>query len=172
MIYERIGTGGASRAQAAVELLAYSSFFLIVLVGAVAIFFNLQSQEAERAQNAYAQEIAYGFADHVRTALIAGNGFSEEFYLSSDILGKPYRILLSSATSPSSRETGLVYVVWAGPSGYEASLSAPTVTAAYLPVTDAHFIKLDHDFIVINPSVWQKVRMGNSAGNITISKAP
>jgi len=164
--------GGASRAQAAVELLAYASFFLLMLVGTIAIFFQMQSQETERAQNAYAQEIAYGFADHVRTAFIAGSGFSEEFYLPSEILGKPYRILLSRAGSPSAKETGIVYVVWAGPNGNEASLSASTVTAAYRYTLSSPFITFDQDFIVINPSTWQKVRMGNSAGNITISRAP
>ena len=49
-------------------MLAYAAFFFAVFVTAVIVFLQVQTQELTRAENAYAQEIAYGFADSVHTA--------------------------------------------------------------------------------------------------------
>ncbi len=161
----------AFRAQAAVELMSYAAFFLLILVATIAIFFQTQSQETTRAENAYAQEIAYGFADHIRTAFIAGSGFSENFTIQPSILGKPYRILVSGyGASPASVETGIVYVEWQGPGG-NASFSAPTVTAAYGVTTYGQFITHPPgNFIVIDSEYGQSLLMNNTNGVIRISK--
>ena len=165
------GANRAFRAQAAIELMSYAAFFLLILVATIAIFFQTQAQETTRAENAYAQEVAYGFADHIRTAFIAGSGFSENFTIQPNILGKPYRILVSHSGSPALKETGLVYVEWQGPGG-SASLSAPSVTAAYQSINYGSFITQPPpgNFIVIDSEYGQSILMSNSNGRITISK--
>ena len=120
----------SERGQAAVEMLAYAAFFFAVFVTAVAIFLQVQTQELTRAENAYAQEVAYGFADSIQTAFVAGPGFSQQVSIPRDLLGKPYKIVLSKGLAPASAETGFVYVEWQGASG-STSVSEPTITAAY-----------------------------------------
>lgn len=116
--------------QAAVEVFSYAAFFLLVFVASAAVFLQQQSQGLTRAENAYAQEVADGFSDRINTAFVAGPGFSQQFSVPPNILGRPYQIQVSSGPSPASTETGFVYVVWQGSSG-EASLSSPTITTDY-----------------------------------------
>jgi len=156
------------RAQAAAEVLSYAAFFLLIFVASVAVFFQMQSQELSRAENAYAQEIAYGFSDHIRTAFIAGDGFSQRFDIAPDILGKPYKIWLSRGTNPNLKETGIVYVEWKGSSG-ETSLSSPTVTAGYHETTSGVFITTSGEFIVIDSTKGRTIVMKNDGGEIRIS---
>jgi len=167
------------RAQAAVEVLAYSAFFMLVFVAVVAVFFQQQSQGLTRAENAYAQEIAYGVADHIHTAFVAGPGFSQTIAIPNKLLGKPYKIALSYGNNPATRETGFVYVEWRGPSG-NASFSAPTITTAYKPTTtsnnDTGFITLRNStFIVVDSAYNQTLCMRNimesGANWITIQPA-
>jgi hypothetical protein len=139
---ERSGLKTRARAQAAVEVLSYAAFFLLIFVATVAVFFQQQSQGLTRAENAYAQEIASGFADHIQTAFVAGPGFSQTFAIPKTLLGKPYKISLSAAPSPSSRETGFVYIDWQGPSG-SASFSSPTITTAYSATAFGGFITIN-----------------------------
>jgi len=170
------------RAQAAVEVLAYSAFFMLVFVATVAIFFQQQSQGLTRAENAYAQEIAYGFADHIHTAFVAGPGFSQTVTIPNRLLGKPYIIALSFDPSPATTETGFVYVEWQGSSG-NASFSAPTITTAYKPTTtggvnnDNGFITIraNTSLIIIDSAYGQalcmKNKMESGANKITIEPA-
>lgn len=160
------------RAQAAVEVLAYASFFLLVFVATVAVFFQQQSQGITRAENAYAQEIAYGFADRINTAFVAGPGFSQEFYIPQNLLGKQYKIALSFDPNPATQETGFVYVEWKGASG-EASFSAPSITTAYEPHTSGDFITIrNSNMIIIDSAYGQKLSMKNimnsGANKITV----
>ncbi len=117
-------------AQAAVEVLAYAAFFLLIFVTTVAVFFQQQSQGLARAENAYAQEISHGFSDQIHTAFVAGPGFWQKFSIPKSLLGKPYRISISFAPTPASKETGFVYVDWKGPSG-DTVFSSPTITTDY-----------------------------------------
>jgi len=165
--------GSLRRAQAAVEVLAYSAFFMLVFVAIVAVFFQQQSQGLTRAENAYAQEIAYGFADHIHTAFVAGPGFSQKVDIPNRLLGKPYKIALSYGSDPASKETGFVYVEWQGSSG-NASFSAPTITTAYTPVTSGNFITIraNSSLIIIDSAYGQTLCMNNTmvsgADRITI----
>ncbi|VVB99635.1 Uncharacterised protein [uncultured archaeon] len=159
-----------NKGQAAVEVLAYASFFLLAFVATMAVFFQMQSQELSRAEHAYAQEVAYQFADYVHTAFVAGPGFVQNVTLAPDILGKPYTISVSqkvatSATSAAERETGFAYVDWQGPSGL-STYSAPTITAAYA-ATESSCIKVDTttSFIRMNCT---KIEMRNINGTIYI----
>ena len=122
--------GARMRAQAAVEMLSYAAFFLLVFVASVSVFFQQESQGLTRAESAYAQQIADSFADSIQTAFVAGPGFSQQVSIPHDLLGKPYKILVSYSPPPSSAETGFVYVEWNGVSG-STSFSAKTITSAY-----------------------------------------
>ena len=166
-------TAGRLRAQAAIEVFSYAAFFLLIFVATAAIFFQQQSQGITRAENAYAQEIADGFADRIHTAFVAGSGFSQEFSIPSNILGRPYLLQVSAAPGPATTETGFIYVVWQGSSG-EASLSAPTITTDYRATEFQDFIKVSATTgrITIDASKGQGICMRNANGAIIIGKSP
>ena len=153
-------------------MLGYAAFFMLVFVIAMVVFFQMQSQELSRAENAFAQEVAYSFADSIRTAFIAGSGFSQSVAVPPDILGKPYVIGVSHSGDPGISETGFVYVYWQGQLR-NASLSAPTVTSDYGMVTSGSFMTGDKgaEIIRINPAGnCQVVNMTNINGRIIFSK--
>lgn len=153
------------KGQAAVEVLAYASFFLLVFAVLSAVFLSAQGQELSRAENAYAQEIAYSFSDNVRTAFIAGPGFVQDLVLPPNLLGKPYAIRLSSAAEPGLgqdiRETGFIYVDWQGQTD-SASFSAPAATPLFDAETDGSVVTYESGFITIHPSDGQAIRMSNT----------
>ena len=158
------------RAQAAVEMLAYAAFFFMVFVTAVVVFLQVQSQEITRAENAYAQEIAYGFSDSIHTAFVAGPGFVESVSVPRDILGKHYWLLVSTSSDASAHETGIVYVNWES-TDKSASFSAPTVTASYIPtISDMVTFPSGSNFIVIDPSKGSVLNISNEGYRIRIQK--
>jgi len=166
--------GRPARGQAAVEVLSYAAFFFLVFVSAVAVFLSVQGQELARAQNAYAQEIAYGLADSVHTAFVAGPGFSQTLSLPRDILGRPYSVSISRSLDASSAATGFVYVEWQS-GGKSAVFSAATVTSDYQPVLDGHgFVRLEQDgkmeFIVIDATQNRPLNISNRAGAIFLGE--
>ena len=148
--------------QAAVEVLAYASFFMFVFAIGIAAFFQMQSQEISRAEYAYAQEIAEEFADYVNTAYVAGPGFREEVTLPPELLGKDYEIRVSSRGT--GEATGFVYVSWPAPAGSpgKPSAIAPTPATNFKAVSSGDFIKVDGDFIVIKPANGGKIRIENN----------
>jgi hypothetical protein len=155
--------------QAAIELLAYAAFFLLVFVSAVSVFLYAQSQDAARAENAYAQEIAYSFADSIKTAFAAGPGFRQTVPIEPTLLGKPYALSVSRRSDPALSETGFVYVSWLSPLRFE-SFSAPTVTASYAfagrgGAPNAIYSPPGTDIIVINCTAGY-VNISNVAGTI------
>ena len=160
------------RGQAAVELLAYAAFFFMVFVTAVVVFLQVQTQELTRSENAYAQEIAYGFADSIHTAFVAGPGFVESVSVPKDILGRRYWLLVSGSSDASAQETGLVYVNWES-TNKNASFSAPTVTASYIHTGDADNMVTSptgSNFIVIDPTKGDFLIIGNEGNRIRIQK--
>ncbi|MCX8196896.1 MAG: hypothetical protein N3G80_01090 [Candidatus Micrarchaeota archaeon] len=163
------------KAQAAIELIAYASFFLLLFVATVGIFFQQQAQGLYRAENAYAQEIAFSFADAIYTAFVAGPGFSQRVQLPKDILGKPYNISISFSSAPSQTETGFVYVEWASPLG-PGVFAAATVTTSYDALTSGQFIRIfpREEKIFINPSYGSSVCIKHElvAGKSTIKFTP
>ncbi|MFA6907524.1 MAG: hypothetical protein WC263_01730 [Candidatus Micrarchaeia archaeon] len=160
-----------SRAQAAVEMLAYAAFFFAVFVTAVAVFLQVQNQELTRAENAYAQEIAYGFADSIHSAFVAGPGFTESISVPRDILGKRYWLLLSRSSDASVQETGIAYVNWET-FGKNASFSAPTVTSDYGLVDEGQggFVTASGNFIIIDAAQGKAINISNAGGMIKIEK--
>jgi hypothetical protein len=151
--------------------LAYASFFLFTFVAAVAVFFQLQAQEVSRAERSFAQELAFQLADQINTAFIAGSGFSQSVQITPLLLGKPYTITISRITSSTSKESGLVYVNWRGPSGQELTASAPTVTAAYNLTASSGYIRADTaNFIVVNSTIGN-LNMTNRNGTIYFTKS-
>ena len=159
---EHIRAAGVS-GQAAVELLAYAAFFLLIFVSSVAVFSQQQSQGLTRAESAYAQQIALSFADSIQTAFVAGPGFSQQVSIPHDLLGKPYKLVLSKGLSPASTETGFVYVEWNGIRG-NTSFSAPAITSAYSVTESGSFIVLDTptNQIIIDPNQGQQLCMRNT----------
>lgn len=156
------------------EVLTYAAFFFLVFVSAVAVFLSVQNQELSRAQNAYAQEIAYGLADSIHTAFVAGPGFVQTVSLPRNILGKPYSISISRSPDASSIATGFVYIEWQS-GGKSASFSAPTVTANYQPVLGGHGIvklvtKDRSEFIVIDAMQNLPINISNQGGAIVIGE--
>ena len=151
-------------------MLIYAAFFFAVFVTAVAVFLQVQNQELSRAENAYAQEIAYGFADSIHTAFVAGPGFVESVSVPKDILGKRYRIFLSMASDASAHETGIVYVNWES-TGKNASFSAPTVTAGYThTASDMVTSSPNGEFIIIDPLKGSALNISNEGALIRIMK--
>ena len=156
------------RAQASVEMLAYLAFFLLVFVVTISTFFFLQSQETARAENAYAQQIAYSFADSIQRAFMAGPGFSQSVAIPPTLLGKPYSLAISHSGAAASAQTGIVYVWWDSP-GQSGSFSATTITTNYEATTTPGFISNDVNLIRINSSIGS-VNMTNSNGMIRFTK--
>ncbi len=165
---EKLGKKIPLRGQAAIELLAYASFFLLVFVAVVAVFFQMQSQELSRAESSFAQEVAYQFADDINTAHIAGTGFWQKVELPPNILGKNYSLTVSRRLGVLDEETGFVYVDWQGVSGRNVSLSAPTITGAYDYVRGEGVGNDSRDFILITA---KSVNISNLNGTIWIKKA-
>jgi len=153
-------------------MLAYAAFFFAVFVAAAAVFLQVQSQEFVRAENAYAQEVAYGFADSIHTAFVAGPGFSETIRLTPDILGKRYWIFVSMSPDASAQETGMVYVDWES-TDKNSSFSAPTITANYLHTEDANGMvtfPAGGNFIVIDPAKGSYLNISNQGEEIMLQK--
>jgi len=160
--------------QAAVEMLAYAIFFLMIFVVIVSVFFQTQAQEMTRAENAFAQEVANGFADNIRIAYIAGPGFSQTVTLPQYIQNKQYTLTISKNPNPGQSETGFVYVDWRGQM-QPMSFAATTITTQYSQTTDATCISTPAgtDYIVVNVSAsptCQKLNMSNINGVIRITK--
>ena len=158
-------------AQAAVELLSYAAFFLLAFVATAVVFLQLQGQELARAENAYAQEIAYQFADYIQVAFVAGPGFRQNVTMPERLLDKPYEIAVSHGAAPGTNETGFVYVNWEGPVR-NSTFSAPTITSNYNATTYGSLITVNGDFYVINPgtSDGSVVQIENIGGAIRFSR--
>jgi len=155
-------------------MLAYAAFFFAVFVGAVAVFLQVQGNEITRAENAYAQEIAYGFSDSIHTAFVAGPGFVESISVPKDILGKRYWLFIGIAQDASAQETGAVYVNWES-MGRNASASAPTVTANYTAEEDSYNMVTYStpgmgEFIIIDPTKGSTLNISNEGSGIKIMK--
>ena len=157
-----------ARAQAAVELLTYSAFFLFVFVVGVSAFFFIQSQETMRAENAYAQQLAYGFADNIQTAIIAGPGFEETVYIPDKLLGRDYVIAVSRGQDASAQQTGFVYINWGNNSG---GMSAPTMTADYAYVSPQDGSIWHEESLIFIKSSIGRLNISNVEGQIRFSKA-
>ncbi|VVB73931.1 Uncharacterised protein [uncultured archaeon] len=151
--------------QASVELISYASFFFLVFMAAVAIFFQIQGQEMSRAEYANAQEIANGLADRIHTAFVAGPGFEERFFLSRSLLNRPYTLSVTSGATPQSQQTGFVYVEWQGASG-PASYSAVAIATNYTATTQSGFISFAANRIAINASQGLALNISNENGTI------
>jgi len=156
------------KAQAAVEVLSYGSFFLLIFVVAVAIFFQMQSQELSRSEYAYAQQTAYQFADQIQIAFVAGSGFWEVVRIPPELLGKNYNFVVSRSYGQQAiNETGFVYVNW----GNGKSVSAPTVTTSYevSPVSSGQIYYGTNNFVEINNTAGC-VNISNSEGTIIFAR--
>ncbi|MCX8198025.1 MAG: hypothetical protein N3F07_02410 [Candidatus Micrarchaeota archaeon] len=154
--------------QAAVEVISYSVLFLLMLLLSIAIFFYLQSQEIAKAENAYAQQIAYQLSDQINVAFVAGDGFWHTVRIPPDLLGKNYQFMVSRAYGQQAQnETGFVYVNW---NSGKSSVSAPAITASFGISSLGSGIGYSGDFIEINSTV-SCLNISNQAGNITFGRA-
>ncbi|MFA6489788.1 MAG: hypothetical protein WCT52_03840 [Candidatus Micrarchaeia archaeon] len=166
---------GAFRGQAAVEALSYGAFFMLIFVGAVAVFLQMQSQDLTRAEYAYAQQVAYGFADSIYVTSLAGTGFVQTVSVPSDLLGRGYNITISrpqqGAKNQAELETGFVYVEWIASNGKLGSVSAPTITTRYDMVTyGSQITNNTRGFVVIGSGIG-RLNLSNVNGTIIVSRA-
>jgi hypothetical protein len=155
-------------------MLAYAAFFFAVFVTAITVFLQVHGTELSRAESAYAQEVAYGFADAIQVAFVAGPGFSGSTSVPPSILGKPYMLYVSTSPYAGSSETGFVYVEWES-AGRNASFSAPTVTADYGITQDqSGMVTLidngDSRFIAVNPLQGSVLNISNEGGKMMLMK--
>ena len=172
---ERPGGKGSSKGQAAIEALSYGAFFMLVFVGAVAVFMNMQSQDLSRAEYSYAQQIADGFSDQIYVTSLAGTGFSQTVSVPNDLLGKSYNVTISrpplGSGNQASVETGFVYVEWLASDGRPGSVSSPTITTKYQMVAGVPGITNNsQDFVVIQSGIG-RLNLSNSGGVIIVSSA-
>ncbi|MBS3069789.1 hypothetical protein J4441_05480 [Candidatus Micrarchaeota archaeon] len=93
-----------SKAQAAVELLAYWSFFFLAFVTMLAYLTTISQAELHQKQYEQAAEYAHEIGGYFDFAVRAGSGFAGTFPLRSDIMGRPYYATFSSS--------GNLYVEW------------------------------------------------------------
>lgn len=164
-------SAGSLRGQAAIEAMSYGAFFLLVFVGGAFVFLQMQGHDLSRAENAYAQQLAYSFADKVHVAEVAGPGFVQYVPVPSDLLGRDYNLTISRpvARGASERESGFVYVDWIASNGRLSSASAPAITTKY-GVTTGQGVSINGEgFIVVRPGAG-RIRMENVNGTIWISK--
>lgn len=164
-----------NKAQSAIEVISYAAFFLLIFIATMGVLLQQQNQGLIRAENAFAQELAFSIADSIHTAFVAGPGFSQIVKLPNDVLGTPYNISISFSSSPSSIETGFVYVELIG-SPRRASFSAPTITTSYFALSSGNFIKVDSasERIIISPQYGDAICIQNAvvAGKNVINIKP
>ncbi len=96
------GDSGSSpplRAQAAVEILTYVGFFLLIFVVLSISIISQVGQDISQREFTLSRSIAAQVADDVQLALLAGPGFDATFPLPAKIDGKPYTLNLTDGGS-------------------------------------------------------------------------
>ncbi len=89
----------SSRAQAAVEILTYMSFFLLVFVIISLSIISQVGQDISQREFSLSRSIAAQVADFVQLAMLAGPGFDATFQIPTKINGKPYSLNLTDGGS-------------------------------------------------------------------------
>jgi hypothetical protein len=154
-----------SKGQAAIEMMAYAGFFLLVFIAFTYIFITQQASDLQSRQIDVAKGIGAGVASNADLAFLAGDGFYGRFPLQQDILGQPYTISFSSS--------GFVQVNWQGPTG-EATFLYPTRSGAFkaggLYVSQQPVTRPDGtSVILVSPDVSiGHITMRNQGGTILI----
>ncbi len=157
--------------QAAVEVLVYVGFFLLIFV-VINLFFILQvSGDISQRQYALAQTTAGQLSDDLQMALLAGPGFNASFLLPSNINGHRYvaqfyksslYVIVDSAPVPgvgdaSSYATRLYYPL--GTSNVKLKCLKPTAGCF-------------GENIAYGPAVYQQYDFTAASGRIRIVNAP
>ncbi len=108
----------SSRGQAAIEIMVYVGFFLMVFV-VINLFFILQvSQDISQRQYTLSQSSAAQVAEDLQMALSAGPGFSYNFSIPTSISGRSYSVNITNSSS--------IYVqVEGGPGGAPSRIYFP-----------------------------------------------
>jgi hypothetical protein len=87
------------RAQAAVEVLVYLGFFLLVFVSLSMMFMLQINQDIVQREYMLSREIAAQVAVEVDMALEAGPGFNATFPVPAQVAGQPYALVFTDAGS-------------------------------------------------------------------------
>lgn len=108
-----------SKGQAAVEFLAYATFFMFFFAFSTYYFASQQEGELNYRQNQIAKEIGTQYADYVDFAVGAGDGFRGNFTIPKNLGGSAYEAKFGS--------DGFVYLNWSNTRG-QFSYPYPTST--------------------------------------------
>jgi hypothetical protein len=159
----------SARGQAAVEMMAYAGFFLLLFITFGYLFISQQATDLQARQYAAAKAIGAGAASNADLAFLAGDGFYGRFPLQTDILGQPYNLSFSSS--------GYVYVLWRGLSG-DVTFLYPTRSGAFFAnggnVSWQQTIRADGTRVNLTyPAVnTGRITMRNQNGTILIGDVP
>ncbi|MCL6088692.1 MAG: hypothetical protein M1530_00825 [Candidatus Marsarchaeota archaeon] len=89
----------ALRAQAAVEVLVYLGFFLLVFVSLSLMFMLQINQDIVQREYMLSRQLAAQVAVEVDMALEAGPGFNATFPVPAQVAGQPYALVFTDAGS-------------------------------------------------------------------------
>lgn len=87
----------SARGQAAVEVLIYMGFFMLVFVSLTVLFLMQVNQDVVRRQQQVSRSVAEQVAQDVELATLGGPGFNATFPISDRIAGQPYELYFNDA---------------------------------------------------------------------------
>jgi len=151
-----------SKAQAAVELLAYWSFFFLAFVTMLAYLTTISQAELHQKQYEQAAEYAHEIGGYFDFAVRAGSGFAGTFPLRSDIMGRPYYATFSSS--------GNLYVEWEAQTGLLQPISRQTILQPLISGSIADENGMRAQKVDLDTQAGF-VRFTNKNGTISISQA-
>jgi hypothetical protein len=85
------------RGQAAVEVLIYMGFFMLIFVSLLVLFLLQVNQDVVQRQQLLSQSTAAQVAQDVELAMLAGPGFNATFPIPDRIGGQPYELYFNDA---------------------------------------------------------------------------
>ena len=95
---ERPGASSrSSHGQAAVEVLIYMGFFMMIFVSFTVILLVQVNQDVARRQQQVSQSVADQVGQDVDLAILAGPGFNATFPIPDHIAGQPYELYFNDA---------------------------------------------------------------------------
>ncbi|VVB56926.1 Uncharacterised protein [uncultured archaeon] len=90
-----LSSPSALRGQAAIEVLVYMGFFMLVFVSLSVMFLSQIGQDVVQREYRLSQSVSAQIADDVNTAQLAGPGFNATFPVPRQISGRNYSLNFS-----------------------------------------------------------------------------
>ncbi len=86
------------KAQVAIEFFVYSSVFLLLVIGALAISTMSHVSEVSQKESYYVKEVGCSFSNAFAISYLGGEGFIYEYRFNPIILDKGYKIKVNGVT--------------------------------------------------------------------------